>query len=117
MSDVRDPETDQTAPIPNHRPSAHDLVTADLEERKAFGLRKYQSLLQAGNGRNTLKDLYEELLDAVVYARTELAEREEGISFAWDLLDRDPAFAVKCLIEQAPETVRLIRAGVFDNQD
>lgn len=112
MSDVRDPETDQAAPIPNHRPSAHDLVAADMAERKAHGLRKYQSLLQAGNGRNALQDLYEELLDAVVYARTELEERAEGISFAWDLLDRDPAFAARCLIEQAPETVRLIRDAV-----
>lgn len=54
----------------------HDRVAADLATRKALGLRKYGSLLQAFNGRNALLDLYEELLDAVVYLRQCLDEGE-----------------------------------------
>lgn len=80
MSDVRDPETDQALPIPNDRPSIHDLVAADLAARKAHGLRKYGSLLQAGNGRSFLLDLYEELLDACCYVRGRLEEEREAIA-------------------------------------
>lgn len=75
MSDVRDPDTDQPLPIPNDRPSAHDLVAADLAARKAHGLRKYGSLLQAFNGRDSLRDAYEEALDLCVYLRTLLEEQ------------------------------------------
>lgn len=113
MGDVRDPDRDQMAPIPNERPSAHDLVSDDMLERKAYGLNKYASLLQAGNGRNALQDLYEELMDAVVYVRTELEERRENISFAWDLLDQNPVLATQCIIQQAPVTLQLIRVAVM----
>lgn len=74
MSDVRDPETDQRLPTSNGHPSAHDLVAADLAERKAHGFRKYGSLLQAANGRSHLRDAYEEVLDHAVYLRSALDE-------------------------------------------
>lgn len=67
---------DQPAPVDQGRPAAHDLVAADLAERKAFGLAKYGVTLQAGNGRDTLQDVYEELLDAVCYIRTLIEERK-----------------------------------------
>lgn len=66
----------QPAPVDQGRPAAHDLVAADLAERKAFGLAKYGVTLQAGNGRDTLQDVYEELLDAVCYIRTLIEERK-----------------------------------------
>lgn len=78
MSDTRDPERDQVAPIPNDGPSMHDLVIADMAERKAHGLRKYNSLLQTGNGRSFKLDLYEELLDAIVYLRGMIEEEKES---------------------------------------
>lgn len=74
MSDVRDPDRDQAAPIPNDGPSCHDLVIADMEERKAFGLRKYSTYLQPHNGRSFLQDAYEEVLDLAVYLRGRLEE-------------------------------------------
>lgn len=74
MSDVRDPETDQAAPVPSDRPSAHDLVAEDVMERKAHGLRKYSSLLQPNNGRSFTRDAYEEVLDAAMYLRGLLEE-------------------------------------------
>lgn len=74
MSDVRDPETDQAAPVPNDSPFIQDLVVADLEERKQHGIRKYGTALQAGNGRSMLQDAYEEVLDLAVYLRGALEE-------------------------------------------
>lgn len=58
-------------------PSIHDLVAADLIERRDFGLRKYGVPLQAGNGRNPLADLYAELLDAACYAKQAMIEWDE----------------------------------------
>jgi hypothetical protein len=78
VGDIRDPETDQVAPIPNDGPSMHDLVAADMMERKAHGLRKYNSLLQAFNGRSALRDAYEEVLDLAVYLRQALEEQENS---------------------------------------
>lgn len=74
MSDVRDPDRDQVLPTPNDGPSCHDLVIADLEERKAHGLKKYGSPLQPNNGRSMLQDAYEEILDMAAYLRGALEE-------------------------------------------
>jgi hypothetical protein len=69
----------------------HDLVIADIGTgplwwmlstdatefmalRKALGLERYHTILQAGNGRNPFQDCTEELADAVVYARQMLEE-------------------------------------------
>lgn len=56
----------------------HDLVIKDMEARKGFGLEKYGTILQAHNGRNPLKDAYEEVLDLAVYLRQRLYEDEMG---------------------------------------
>lgn len=66
----------EPAPIPNGLPSMHDLVMQDMAARKDFGFKKYQALLQPFNGRDPLKDLYEELMDALVYVRQALYERD-----------------------------------------
>lgn len=82
MSDIRDPERDQVAPVTNDGPSCHDLVIADMEERKAHGLRKYNSLLQPNNGRSMLQDAYEEILDLAAYMRGML-EEERMANLVW----------------------------------
>lgn len=74
MSDTRDPTRDQALPVANERAFIQDLVVADIEERKAHGIRKYGTALQAGNGRSMLQDAYEEALDLAVYLRGMLAE-------------------------------------------
>jgi hypothetical protein len=61
-------------PIPNNNPVIHDLVIKDIEDRKEFGFQKYGTFLQAGNGRRSLRDAYQELLDFVVYFRQYLEE-------------------------------------------
>jgi hypothetical protein len=89
----KDRPGDQPLPVPNDGPSMHDLVCADLQAmcmsgwptgiagdlqaRKRLGLERYGSLLQAHNGRDALRDLYEELLDATVYA-CQAKEEEHG---------------------------------------
>ena len=75
MSDVFDPETQQARPR-GSGPSMHTLLAADIEKRAAMGERKYGERLKANNGRDALLDMYEELLDAAMYCRQMLYERD-----------------------------------------
>jgi hypothetical protein len=68
---------DQPLPTPNSLPHIQDLVHADLQERQQLGLIRYGVPgLQPHNGRDMLRDLYEELLDAAIYARAAIYERD-----------------------------------------
>lgn len=69
-------EWGEPEPVKNHNPSIHDLVIEDMASRKAMGLDKYGTILQADNGRNALKDAYEEVLDLACYLKQALEERE-----------------------------------------
>jgi len=60
-------------------PAIWDLVIADARDRDLIGQRKYGTRLRADNGRDALVDLYQELLDAVVYCRQEIEERTEAL--------------------------------------
>ena len=66
---------DQALPVPNDGPAIQDLVIADIEARKKVGLERYGTLLQAYNGRDALRDAYEEALDLAMYLRQEIEER------------------------------------------
>ena len=66
------------APKRTEEPSVHDLVAADIAERKAFGLEKYGTVLQAGNGRDHLVDAYQEALDLCCYLRAAIERRDGG---------------------------------------
>lgn len=68
--------TVQPPPIPNDRPAIQDLVAADIAERKRIGIERYGTPLQAFNGRDALKDAYEEALDLCQYLRQVLYERD-----------------------------------------
>ena len=67
----------QPQPVHNDddQPAVFDLVYTDLQERDEFGKIKYNDRLKPHNGRDPLIDLYQELLDALVYIRSELYER------------------------------------------
>jgi len=54
-----------------------DSLQEDLEARAAMGAAKYGTRLRAHNGRDALIDLYQELLDALVYARQYLEEKKD----------------------------------------
>lgn len=66
----------QPAPIPNDSPDIKDLVAKDFADRAEFGKTKYGVYLQANNGRDGLKDLYQEQLDAIMYTRLLLFQRD-----------------------------------------
>jgi hypothetical protein len=68
--------TEQPPPRPNGLPSIQALVRADLETREQVGISRYGTSLQPRNGRDALRDLYEELLDAATYTRQLMWERD-----------------------------------------
>lgn len=67
---------DQPLPVVNDEVSIQDRVIADIERRKAIGLERYGTLLQPFNGRDVLQDLYEELMDALMYVKQAMVERD-----------------------------------------
>jgi hypothetical protein len=50
-------------------------VRADLEERERVGIARYGTALYPHNGRDALRDAYEEALDLACYLRQALEER------------------------------------------
>ena len=87
MTNLSIPEPD---PISNNNPSIHDLAVEDLkregypdylirniQDRKELGLKKYGTILQAGNGRNALIDALQESLDAIVYIKQAMLDLED----------------------------------------
>lgn len=68
--------TEQPAPTPSEHPAVWPMVLADMAARDAEGRRKYGVPLQPHNGRDALRDAYEEALDLCVYLRQALYERD-----------------------------------------
>jgi hypothetical protein len=69
--------TEQPMPTVNDSPSVQSMVIADLQVRLQVGISRYGTGLQPFNGRDGLRDLYEELLDAATYIRQVIAERDQ----------------------------------------
>jgi hypothetical protein len=65
----------QPDPKPNTNPAVWDLVIKDMQERDATGLSRYGTRLQAFNGRESLIDAYQEVLDLAVYLRQAIYEK------------------------------------------
>jgi len=51
-------------------------VIADLREREKFGALKYGKFLTHYTTEDTMQHLYEELLDAALYIKTEMKKRK-----------------------------------------
>ena len=66
--------TDQPDPKPNDGTPIWALVIADMKARDRFGRDRYGTPLQSYNGRDALRDAYEEILDAAVYLRHAIAD-------------------------------------------
>ena len=66
---------EQPMPVPNGWPSIQGMVRADLEARETLGRERYGTALQAHNGRDALRDAYEEALDLACYLRQAIEER------------------------------------------
>lgn len=67
---------EQPDPVPNEQPAVWDLVMADMRARDSVGLARYGTRLQPHNGRDALVDAYQEVLDAAVYLRQAIFERD-----------------------------------------
>lgn len=68
---------DQALPIVNERPFVQDAVIADMQKRRDLGVERYGTSLQPFNGRDALRDAYEEALDLAFYLKQALIERDE----------------------------------------
>ena len=66
----------QPSPLANDMPAIWPIVIHDMHSRDAMGRSKYGVPLQPHNGRDALKDAYEESLDLCVYLRTAIYERD-----------------------------------------
>lgn len=53
-------------------------VIKDLKERERFGALKYGKFLTHHSNEDMLRHLYEELLDASLYIRTLMKQRDHG---------------------------------------
>ena len=66
----------QPDPIKNDKPVIQKLVMLDMRDRLSLGLERYGTGLQPFNGRDMLRDAYEEALDLCVYLRGMMYERD-----------------------------------------
>lgn len=66
----------QPDPKPNDHPAVWGLVIAEMQHRDYVGLKRYGVRLQPHNGRDALRDAYEEALDLCVYLRQAIYERD-----------------------------------------
>lgn len=58
------------------RVSVQELVRRDLVIREEVGIERYGTALYPNNGRDALRDAYEEALDLACYLRQAMLERE-----------------------------------------
>lgn len=73
---------DQPLPVKNDSPYMQDLLVSDIEARKQVGIDRYGTALQAHNGRDVLRDAYEEAIDLALYLRQAIYERDEPVADA-----------------------------------
>lgn len=76
-----DPHGQTNQPLPkanNPHPAVHDLLVADIQARDKYGQGKYGQRLRPFNGRNSLRDAYEEVIDLAVYLRVLIYENEHA---------------------------------------
>jgi hypothetical protein len=67
---------DQPLPVRNNEPDIQSMVIDDIGKRRAVGIERYGTPLQPFNGRKSLRDIYEELLDAACYVKQRLVEED-----------------------------------------
>ena len=67
---------EQPAPVANDQPAVWPLVIMDMAARDQVGRARYGVPLQPHNGRDALRDAYEESLDLCAYLRQAIMERD-----------------------------------------
>lgn len=78
MADLRHRPGDQPLPVPNGQPDIQSQVIADIAARRELGIQRYGTALQPHNGRDALRDAYEEAIDLAMYLKQALVERDGG---------------------------------------
>jgi len=66
----------QQLPKSNYFPSMHDKAMRDLQARKILGAQRYGVALQPSNGRDAVRDAYEEALDGAAYGAQAVWEQD-----------------------------------------
>lgn len=79
MSDLKQRPGDQPLPVQNDADDIQSQVIADIAQRRKVGISRYGTALQPHNGRDALLDLYEELLDGVMYVKQVMVERDQPL--------------------------------------
>ena len=67
----------QPTPKPNSNQPIHEQVIEDIKLRAEAGKQNYGTYLQAGNGRDSLLDAYEEAQDKALYLKQAILERDQ----------------------------------------
>ena len=82
-------EGDQQLPVPNEEPNCQqayiDWVNEVAPERMALGLKRYGTLLQPFNGRDFVRDAFDELFDLSVYMHGVRMERDRMLDLLADV--------------------------------
>lgn len=73
---TRTREGDQPLPAQNDHPRIVGRVHGDIDARSQLGYRRYGTHLQPYNGRDALRDAYEDAIDLVLYLRQVIYERD-----------------------------------------
>lgn len=74
MSTVAEHQPD---PKPGKQVVLHEVLK-DFTDRAEAGKLKYGTYLETHNGRDALMDMYQEMIDMVMYAKQALMERDGG---------------------------------------
>ena len=71
------PTDEQPAPVGTDEQPVWGMVIEDMKARDQLGRERYGQPLQVTNGRDAYRDHYEELLDAVVYGKQVMIQRDK----------------------------------------
>lgn len=105
---------DQDLPEPNDHYYAHDLLVEDIMARQRLGIKRYGVGLQPFNGRDTLQDAYDEVLDLAVYLRAlksaaeadrEVLVKRVAEAMGQKVMEVDGQFTFDDLAEAAVDTL------------
>jgi hypothetical protein len=67
---------DQPLPVKNDEACVQDAVMEYIERRKQLGIERYGTTLQPHNGRDAIRDAFEEAVDLAVYLAQVIIERD-----------------------------------------
>lgn len=85
---------DSTQPKPEQTSASQsvtDAVIEDLRQRREHGIGKYGIELLTFNGRDVLLDIYQEQLDALLYTKQALMERDAYAAKKGQRREAEPA--------------------------